>query len=534
MLFKNLHRNSKSCQSRAAALIIAVLLTFGAVLAPAAVFAEPDTQSSDSETGSSTTQKSNNNSSSKSETKNTDTDDDKQNSDSSKSSKKSSSDNKSDDEESDDEAEATPKPTKNPRLDENGRPVLSDNECAVLVDARTGEVLFEQNSEKQVYPASTTKIMTALLVLEAIERGEIHLNSAYLITPDMLEGLATDGSSMLLKEGEAMTVQYLLEGLLVESGNDAAQALAIIVCGDVPTFVQRMNDKAAALGLSGTHFMNPHGLHDDEHYTTAADLCELTKAAMKNKTFRNIVAMSQAIIPATEKTGSRTFINTNGLLSTLKYPNYYYKNATGVKTGHTSQAGFCLVSSAQEGALEVISVLMNSATEDDRHYNSRNMLAYAIDNFKAVTPIKRDDMLTEVKVRFGTGSDHTTLSVSKDITVTVPEDTEEEDLEIRYVLPDYIAAPVETGDKVGTVEVVLDNKVVGTGDLLADMTVKRHPLGFLMQFFAFIWSFWIVRILIIAIVLGLIIFVIYMTVNIRRNLKLAKRSRRRSKRNKSK
>lgn len=526
MGFKSFNKNSGL--SFIAVLVMAVLFTFGAVSAPISIFAAPN---SESNTESSSSDKNSTSSEStgdsKSKTSSND-DDEQQTSGSSKSDTKTGSDDNDDEDETDDESEAAPKPTKNPRVDENGRPIINERECALLIDARTGEVLFEQNSEKQIYPASTTKIMTALLTLEAIERGELHLNAAFLITPDMLEDLPADGSSMLLKEGEAMTVQYLLEGLMVESGNDAAQALAIIVCGDVPTFVQRMNDKAAELGLSGTHFMNPHGLHDDEHYTTAADLAKITQAAMKNKTFRSIAAMSQAIIPATEKVGSRTMINTNGLLSTLKYSDYYYQNATGVKTGHTSQAGFCLVSSAQEGDLEVIAVLMNAATEDDRHYDSRNMLSYAIDNFKAVTPIKKDEMLTEIKVKFGTGYDHTTLSVSDSITVTVPEDTEDEDLEIRYVLPDYIAAPVEEGEKVGTVEVVLNGKTVGTGDLLADMTVKRHPLGFLMQFFAFIWSFWLVKVIVLAVGAALVIFVIYMIVNIRKNLKLAKRNRRRS------
>lgn len=425
------------------------------------------------------------------------------------------------------EPEETPEPTKNPRIQDDGKPIMAENECAVLIDSRSGEVMFEQNADKRVYPASTTKIMTALLVLEAVERGDVNLNSAFLVTPDMLEGLAPDGSSMRLVEGEAITVQYLLEGLLIESGNDAAQALAIIVCGDVPTFVQRMNDKAQELKLKDTHFVNPHGLHDEEHYTTAHDLCIVTKEAMKNKTFRNIVSMAQAVIPATDKSGVRTFLNTNGLISTLRYGNYYYQNAIGVKTGHTSQAGFCLVSAAKKGDFEVIGAVMNAAAEDDRHLDSRNMLAYAIDNFKAATPIKRGDMLSEIKVRFGSGSDHTTLSAADDVTVTIPEDANAEDIEVRPVVPDYAAAPVTEGEKLGEAELVLGGKVIGKADLLADMTVKRHPLGFLMQFFAFIWSFTIVKIIAITLAAALVIFVIYVAVGVRRNIKQAKRRRRR-------
>lgn len=485
-----------------AAFVLSAVFMFGAVSSSSLVFAEPSSSPEPSPKATA----------------------------SSASSKSTAKPDKNEDDSDDGEAEASPSPTKNPRVDDDGRPVLSENECAVLVDSRTGEVFFEQNSDKRVYPASTTKIMTALLVLEAVERDEVNLNSAFLITADMLEDLPVDGSSMNLKEGEAMTVQQLMEGLLIESGNDAAQALAVIVCGDISTFVQRMNDRAEVLGLSDTHFTNVHGLHDDEHYTTAKDLSIITREAMKNKTFRSIVAMSRVSIPATDKTAARTMINTNGLLSKIKYTDYYYHNAIGVKTGHTGQAGFCLVSAAQKGDFEVVAVLLNASTDDDRHYDSRNMLAYAIDNHKSMTPIKRDDILTEIKVRFGTGNDHTTLSVSDDVKVTVPEDTKDEDLEIIYNIPSYIAAPVNEGDKVGTVEIMLSGKVVGSGDLFADMTVKRHPLGFLMQFFAFIWSFTAVKVIVFVIIALIIIFVLYMVINIRRNLKQAKINRSRSRR----
>ena len=215
-------------------------------------------------------------------------------------------------------------------------------------------------------------------------------------------------------------------------------------------------------------------------------------------------------------------------MSTLKYPNYFYQYATGIKTGHTSQAGYCLVSSAQKGDLEVIGVVMNCKTEDDRHYDSKNMLAYAIDNYKAVTAITKGDMVGEIKVRFGSGTDHTTLSTNSNIIVTVPEDANSEDLKIETSLPEYMAAPVNEGDKIGTVNVVLNGEVVGSGDLIADFSVKRHPLGFLMQFFSYIWSFWFVKILIVILAAALVIFIIYMIINIRRNIKLAEMRRRSS------
>lgn len=421
------------------------------------------------------------------------------------------------------ESDSQLKKSTNPRIGSDGKPILAERECAILVDAKKGDVFFEQNAQNQVSPASTTKIMTALLALEAIERGELNLNAAFVVTPDMLEDLDPDGSSMRLLEGEIITVQQLLEGLLVESGNDAGQAISIIVCGDVPTFVERMNHKAEELQMTGTNFSNPHGLDSEDHYTTAEDLSKLARVAMKNKMFKDIVAMKRVTIPETNMSKARSFLNTNGLISTLKYVDYFYPNATGVKTGHTSKAGYCLVSSAVIGNLEVVAVVMNAETEADRHYDSRNLLSYALDNFKAVNAIKKDDMVSEVKVKFGLGSDHTTLSVEENLVVNAPKDVEVGNLEIRPVLPNYVSAPVAVGDKIGTVEVVLDGKVIGTGDLLADTAVKRHPLGFIMEFFSYIWGFTVIRIILIALMIAAVILIIYMFITIRKNIKLAKR-----------
>lgn len=423
--------------------------------------------------------------------------------------------------------------SKNPRIGSDGIPILAERECAILVDAKKGDVFFEQNAQKQIYPASTTKIMTALLVLEAIERGELNLNAAFVVTPDMLEGLDPDGSSMRLLEGEIITIQQLLEGLLVQSGNDAGQALSIIVCGDVSTFIERMNNKAVELEMTGSSFSNPHGLDADDHYTTAEDLSKLARAAIKNKMFKDIVMMKRATIPETNMSSSRRFLNTNGLISTLKYIDYFYANATGMKTGHTSKAGYCLVSSAVVGNLEVIAVVMNAETEDDRHYDSRNLLSYALENFKSLNAIKKDDMVSEVKVKFGSGTDHTTLSVEETLVVNAPNDIEVSDLEIRPVVPNYVSAPINAGDKIGSVEVVLDGKIIGTEDLVADTTIKRHPLGFIMKFFSYLWGFTIIRVILIVLAIILVVLLIYMIFTIRKNIKLAKRrsrSRTRTKR----
>lgn len=425
------------------------------------------------------------------------------------------------------EASAAPSATANPRADENGRPILPDRETAILLDRNTGDVLFEKDADKRMYPASTTKIMTALLVLEAIDRNELNLESSYKITADMLEGLPADGSSMSLKVGEAITVQYLLDGLLVASGNDAAQALAIIVCGDIETFVQRMNDKAAELGLRDTHYVNPHGLHNDDHYTTARDLATVAQQAMEYPTFREIVAMPQVVIPESAGNVRRVLISTNGLISTLRYSDYYYQYATGVKTGRTTEAGNCLVSSATNGNMNVLGVVMNGEEVNDSHTDSLNMLKYALDNFKTITPISKGEMLSEVKVKqgAGAGNDHVTLSTSDNVVVTVENDVDASQLEIEYDLPENIYAPVEMGQVVGTVNIKLDGEVVGSGDLVADKSIERHKLGFLMSAGEYIWSFWFVRVLVVLIAIAIVGFVIYVIVGIRRELRRVKKYR---------
>ena len=425
------------------------------------------------------------------------------------------------------EASAAPSATANPRVDESGRPILPDRETAILLDRNTGDVLFEKDADKRMYPASTTKIMTALLVLEAIDRNELNLESSYRITADMLEGLPADGSSMSLKVGEAITVQYLLDGLLVASGNDAAQALAIIVCGDIETFVQRMNDKAAELGLENTHYVNPHGLHDEDHYTTARDLATVTQQAMEYPTFREIVAMPQVVIPESEGNVRRALISTNGLISTLRYSDYYYQYATGVKTGRTTEAGNCLVSSATNGNMNVLGVVMNGAEVNDSHTDSLNMLKYALDNFKTITPISKGEMLSEVKVKqgAGAGNDHVTLSTSDNVVVTVENDVDASQLEIEYDLPENIYAPVEMGQVVGTVNIKLDGETIGSGELVADKSIERHKLGFLMSAGEYIWSFWFVRVLVVLIGLAIVVFVIYVIVGIRRELRRVKKYR---------
>ncbi|MBQ7565822.1 MAG: D-alanyl-D-alanine carboxypeptidase [Oscillospiraceae bacterium] len=217
---------------------------------------------------------------------------------------------------------------------------------ALLLDADTGEILFEKNASSRSLIASTTKIMTALLIAEHCDA-----DAQVVIEP---EAVGVEGSSMYLREGDIFTVRQLLYGLMLQSGNDAAAALAQYLDGDEETFVRRMNERAAALGLADTHYANPHGLDSGENYSTAADLARLTAFALENDTFRGIVSTK------TVSFGDRTLVNHNKLL-------WKYDGCIGVKTGYTRAAGRILVSAAEREGRRLIAVTICDGDDWNDH-----------------------------------------------------------------------------------------------------------------------------------------------------------------------
>ena len=210
---------------------------------------------------------------------------------------------------------------------------------AILMDAGTGEVLYEKNADEKAFPASTTKIMTALVTLELCRQYDISIKEKVVI-PKAAEGV--EGSSLYLKAGEEKTIKELLYGVMLRSGNDGAAALAEVMGGNTRHFLQLMNEKAKSLGCTGTHFTNPSGLPDEEHYTTARDLAQIACCAMKNRTFRKIVS-------------ARTWKEYTNKNKTV----FQYEGATGIKIGFTKQAGRTLVASARRQDTELICVVLN-------------------------------------------------------------------------------------------------------------------------------------------------------------------------------
>lgn len=241
-------------------------------------------------------------------------------------------------------------------------------EAAILIDADTGEVLFAKNENRKMYPASTTKIMTLLL---AVEHGGL---DTMVTVPDSAGTVPGDSSRVPVWPGERMPFRDLLYGLMIRSGNDAANAIATLIGGSVAAFVEQMNERASELGLTGTHYVNPHGYHDDGHYTTALDMAVLSYTALKNSKFRQIVSTHSYTMAATAKRQSLTLNNKYSILDETSQ--YYDPDAFGIKTGYTSKAGQCYVGAAARGGRTLICVVFKSGRKADKWVDAKRMFDY--------------------------------------------------------------------------------------------------------------------------------------------------------------
>ena len=355
--------------------------------------------------------------------------------------------------------------------------------AALLVDANTGAIVYAKNEHQELYPASLTKIMTALLVVEAIDKGQLSLDQE-VTAPSTIESLDTDGSTANIKPGEIMTVEQLLYCMLVVSANEACVILAEAVSGSVDAFVDQMNEKAQALGCENTHFVNPTGLHDSQHYTSAWDLYLITKEALTHKDFVRISDTGDITLPATNLHEARALHSTNYLISVWRSRGYINKNAHGIKTGSTSEAGHCLVSSAAKGSLSFISVVLgcDRLTLEDGEirtmsfYETNRLFQWGFDNFSYKTILTADEYPKEVAVSLSK-IDHVTVHPARDVEILMPNDLEPEDLERTITLnSDPVEAPITTGDKLGTIQLSYQGTVYATEDLLALNDVEASRL----------------------------------------------------------
>ena len=397
-------------------------------------------------------------------------------------------------------------------------------EAVLLVDANTGKAVYEKNAHERMYPASLTKIMTALLVLEAVDNGQLSLDQQVTATESAMEGLAADGSSAGIKAGEILTVEQLLQCMLIVSANEACNILAETVSGSVDAFVEAMNAKAEALGCEETHFVNPSGLHDSQHYTTAWDLYRITREAMTHEDFMRICDTARATIPATNLSEERNLYTTNYLIDTWRSLGYIYANAHGIKTGSTDEAGHCLVSSATNGNLSFISVVLGGprVTLEDGEirtysfFDTRELFKWAFANFSYQTVLEESELVKEVSVALSQ-VDHVSVHPASDVEVLLPNGTDPSSLERTLEYESPVDAPIQEGQVLGTLSLSLNGEVVATVDLLASHDVEASGLLVFVRNVRDFFSMTAVRVvLVILVVLAAALVIWKLTVGRRR------------------
>ena len=384
------------------------------------------------------------------------------------------------------------------RADGEDAPTLPEDpnilaKAALLADPDTDAIAYGLNVHEELYPASLTKIMTALLVVEALDEGRLTLDQPITASSTAFIDIAADGSNAGIKPGEILSVHNLLYCMMVVSANEACNILAEATYGSVSAFVEQMNLRAEELGCKNTHFVNTNGLHDPNHYTSAWDLYLITKEALKHELFVTISDTAHVVIPATNLHAERNYWTTNHLLSTWRVIGYLDKRAHGIKTGSTSQAGYCLVSSATQGSMTYISVIMGAErVEENGVGNLRSfsetsrMFDYGFDHFSYKTIIEKSEPIKDVTVTLSK-TDHVTLRPAKDVEALMPRGLKAEHLERTVTLDaESVEAPVEAGQKLGTLELSYDGKLYGSVDLLTMNAVEASRLQvFLKQVDAF-------------------------------------------------
>ncbi len=340
--------------------------------------------------------------------------------------------------------------------------------ASCVLEVTTGRVLYSQNENERLPMASTTKIMTALMVIESGNLDKVVTISE--------QAVGVSGSSIYLKKGEQFTRKSLLYALMLESGNDVAVALAIDAAGSITEFAERMNARAKELGAKNTHFVNPHGLPSTQHYTTAYDLALIAATALRNPVFSEIVNTKSIIIqPQTEGT-RRTLQNHNRLL-------WEFEGACGVKTGFTKAAGRCLVGSAKRDGKQVVAVVLNAP---DMWDDTCNLMDTTLKSLQWITFKQTGDVMGTVAVANGLKSQIQGI-LKTDIIVNVTEQ-EQPRLVTKIELPKTVKAPIQKGDLIGRVTVSLDGMTLCEADVIADRDVLENTFLYQLNRLMHIWG----------------------------------------------
>ncbi len=338
--------------------------------------------------------------------------------------------------------------------------LASNAKSAILMEASTGEILYSKDANKRLAPASMTKMMSLILIMENIEKGNLNWNDIVVVSKN---AASMGGSQIYLEQNEMMSVMDLVKGICVASGNDATVALAERIAGTEAAFVKMMNDKAKSLGLKNTNFMNSTGLDEKNHYSSAYDMAVMARELVRHD---KILEYSSIYEDYLRKDTNNSFwlVNTNKLVK-------FYSYIDGLKTGYTSDAGYCLTATGKKRDMRLITVVMGEDNTDNRTKDTIAMMDYGFNVYNIEKLIDKDDDLGKIKVSLGE-DEEAMVRATKDITVL--NNTQNSKRNITYdIKTSEVTAPVKVGDTIGKIIVYEDNKLLEEVPLTVSSDIKK-------------------------------------------------------------
>ena len=389
-----------------------------------------------------------------------------------------------------------------------------DGEAAVLIDLASGRVLYELNKDEQRAPASLTKIMTVLLALDAISEGKCSMDTMVTAQEDCREGLGEDSSSAGINPGDVLSMRDLLYCAMISSANEACNIIGSYLEGSVSAFVAKMNERAQGLGCENTHFANTNGLPTEDHYSSAYDIYKITAEAMSYPDFMEIANTVSYTTESIRLNDGEPIGNSNALInprSDYGGNRYLYEYASGIKTGYTRAAGYCLISTAEKDGVSLLAVVMgcqgwlNAGLEEYRNFSDTiTLYDWGFENFAYRTVLSASEQLARVEVELAQGDGEAVLHAQQDMVLLLPKDMDPGSVETKVtVYDDRLVAPIAAGTVLGEAQVIVDGQDFGSVRLVTNAEVELARGEFMkLRFKEFFSKGWVITVLIIILVLG--------------------------------
>jgi D-alanyl-D-alanine carboxypeptidase (penicillin-binding protein 5/6) len=417
--------------------------------------------------------------------------------------------------------------------------------AAILMDAKSGQVIYSKNEHAHLPPAGTLKLFTALLAVEATANNKVSMTDKITVSSDVKFDLSRDAATAGLQIGEVLTLEDLLYLMMVGSANDACNAVAEFISGSVSNFVMLMNERAAELGCTDSNFTNTHGLPSGNQYSSAYDLALIASESLKYPALVKIANLEKYTVPATNMSEERSVRTTNHLLRPGTQM-YYYKDAIGLKSGSSTEAGHCLISSVNKSSMSVVSVVLGAVdvqTEPgvfqvQSFTETKRMFEWFFKNFQYKDIIKTSDLLASVDVRFGKGSDTLILRPETGFKLILPNEIDPEKVfekQIIFILPGDEAgtadAPIERGEKFGEVTLFYNGKTYGPFALIANTSIKLDRGAYILNRAGqALNAAWLKVVLIVVIILAALMGVLALRVSSMRRRRRREAARKRAER----